>query len=150
VVEELAEEGRSGGVVGVVAVVHALRGVGDQQHRADVEVVAGVHDAAHLADVGQCRPPPVVGGDERAEVGEDPPEPVGRGREGLGCERLLTLHHAGDGAPRTHRDGAGGARADPGEESAPAHPRSSISLPRWLYSHGSTSVRGRALRTTCP
>jgi hypothetical protein len=83
VVEELAEERRSRGVEGVVAVSGAQLRVGDQPYRPFVQRVAGVQEATGFADVSERRAAAVVRRDEGRQVGKHAPEPVGgRGRLG--------------------------------------------------------------------
>jgi hypothetical protein len=97
----------------IVPVVDALRGVGDEQHRAHGQVVLGVHQATGLAEVGQRRAGAVVRGDERRQVRENPSEPVGR----YGKRRLV--HHAGHGTGGAQGHRSGRTRAQSGEEPAP-------------------------------
>ena len=52
-IDELAEEGRAGGVRGVVRIVDAERRIGDQQNRSAFQRILGIHDAAGLAGLGE-------------------------------------------------------------------------------------------------
>jgi hypothetical protein len=132
VIDELAEERRAGRLRGAVRIVGAERWLGDEPHRADLERILRIHDAADFAELvergGELR----TGRCERRQV-EDPSETIlaDMCSDSLRVRGRARAHHAD---ARRHCAG----RAECAEKAAAAH-----SIGRLLRVHRTAGGRGR-------
>ena len=132
VIDELAEERRAGRLRGVVRIVEIQRRIGDEQDRALVQRILGIHDAAGLAKLSER------GGELRTRrcerrQAEDSPEAIftNRCRCSLRVRGGARTHHAN---ARRHRAGC----TECAEKTAAAH-----SIGRLLPMHRAAGGRSR-------